>query len=149
MTGKILTSGFDTLHVARSAVQQANSAVMSKHRRGSTEMARLKRRQKVVKALDVKLACNNILSILASASSDKHNVADDYQPWQHSVLALKVKFTQNNMLDPFKIPTTFDLADPSRIAGPFIDLLKDFHLVSDVMAQSWQEYLQCMRKMLS
>ena len=142
VTGKTLASGLETLHVARSAVQQANSAVMPKHRRGSTDMARLKRRQKVVKALDVKLACNNILSILASASSDKHNVADDCQQWQHSLRALKVKFTQNDMLDPFKIPTTFDLADPSRIAGPFIDLLKDFHLVSDVMAQRWQEYLR-------
>ena len=46
------------------------------------------------------------------------------------------------MLDPFKIPTTFDLTDPSRIAGPFVDLLTDFHLVSDVTAQNWQEYLR-------
>jgi hypothetical protein len=142
VTGITLESGLEVIHNPRSTKQQATSGVKSKHSRGETDAQRLKREYAVVKALDVKLTCTNVLSILETNKRGKHDVATDCQSWQRGLQAFKSVCHDNDMLTPFSIPTEFDVNDPSKTRGPFISLLDNFHDIDDATACRWQRYLQ-------
>ena len=45
------------------------------------------------------------------------------------------------MINPFMIPATFDLDDPSKTNDPFINLIDEFHKIPDKEAQRWQQYI--------
>ena len=141
VTGLTLSSGLEVLHVPRSGKQQATAGIMSKHSRGDTESARLKRKKAVTAAMSDKLACNNVLSLISADDVEKHNLAADCQQWQIGLRSFKKVLTENDMLTPYLIPETFDLDDPTLTKGPFTNLIDDFHAVSDEKAQLWQKYL--------
>ncbi len=49
---------------------------------------------------------------------------------------------KNDMKFPFFILTDFDVDDPTKTKGPFIDLTKDFHLVTNERVQEWECYIK-------
>ena len=142
VTGISLASGLEVLHVPRSGTQRLTAGIKSKHSRGDTESARLKQKRLVCVALDNKLACNNVLSILNSADLEKHDLATDCQQWQVGINGFIEVLTENDMLTPFMIPEKFDIDDPTSLSGPFTNILVDFHKVSDESVQLWQQYLR-------
>ena len=102
----------------------------------------MKRKKAVCVALDNKLACNNVLSILTSDDLGKHDLATDCQQWQVGINGFIDVLTEHDMLTPFMIPEKFDIDDPTSLSGPFTNLLVDFHKVSDERVQLWQQYLR-------
>ena len=142
VTGVTLHSGLDVLHVPRSGNQQDTAGITSKYSRGNSESDRLKRKKTVTVALDDQLACNNILSLITAGGVDKHDLAADCQQWQVGINGFKKVLIENDMLTPFLIPARFDLDDPALTAGPFTNLIVDFHKISDETAQRWQQYLR-------
>ena len=75
--------------------------IISKHSCRDTESSRLKQKRAVCVALDNKLACNNVLSILTSDDLGKHDLATDCQQWQVGIKSLKKVLAENDMLVPF------------------------------------------------
>ena len=73
VTGITLTSGLEVLHVPRSGSQQESIGITSKHSRGDTLSACLKRKKTVTVALPNKNTADDIL---------KHDLAADCQQWQ-------------------------------------------------------------------
>ena len=45
------------------------------------------------------------------------------------------------MLTPFLIPAEFDINGPSKLHGPFTNLITDFKDISDAKALEWQQYI--------
>ena len=141
VTGLTLSSGMDILHVPRSGSQQVHAGVTSKHSRGDTESARLKRKKIVTASMTDKLACNNVLSLITADDIAAHDLAADCQQWQRGLRSFKRVLMDNDMITPFLIPTQFDIDDPSKLNGPFINLIDDFHKISDGEAQRWQKWI--------
>ena len=141
VTGVSLASGLDVRHVPRSDNQQIRAAVRSKYDRGATAMERLKHERMVVKPLPTKLACSNVLNIVLAEDVTKHDIAADCAQWQVGVRAFQEVLRQNDMVALFQMPSSFDVDDPSQTQGPFIDLLTQFHLVSDADALQWEQWL--------
>ena len=79
VTGLTLPSGMDILHVPRSGSQQVHAGVTSKHSRGDTESARLKRKKIVTASMTDKLACNNVLSLITADDIAAHDLAADVE----------------------------------------------------------------------
>ena len=88
-----------------------------------------------------KLACNNVLSLIIADDIAAHNLAADCQQWQRGLRSLKRVLMDNDMITPFMIPTQFDIDDPSKLNGPFINLIDDFHKIPDKGAQRWQKWI--------
>jgi len=141
VTGIELNSGLEVLHVPRNSKQRLAAGVTFKHSRGDTEAARLKRKKTVCVALENKLACNNVLSILNSSDLETHNLATGCQQWQAGISGLIDVLTEHDMLAPFMVPAEFEIDDPTKLAGPFTNILVDFHKVSDGKIQLWQQYI--------
>ena len=144
VTGITIPSGLEVLHVPCTDTQQESAGITSKHSRGDSESSRLKQKKAaaVALALEDKLTCNNVLSIITSEDIDKHNLAIDCQQWQVGINGFKTVLVANDMLTPFLIPATFDLDDPTLMAGSFTNLSVDFHKISYDTTQLWQQFLQ-------
>ena len=91
--------------------------------------------------MTAKLACNNVLSLITADDIAAHDLAANCQQWQRGLRSLKRVLMDNDMITPFLIPTTFDLNDPSKINGPFINIIDEFHKIPDEEAQRWQKYV--------
>ena len=141
VTGISLASGLDVRHVPRSDQQRATAGVLSKHDRGNTPQERLKREKAVVQSLSTKLACSNVMRLVMSDDLSKHDIAADCIQSQNGIQALRKVLIKNDMLAPFLVPSEFDVDDPTKTKGPFIDITIDPHLVPDDVAKRWQVYL--------
>jgi len=116
VTGITLTLGLEVLHVSRSGSQQESARGTSKHSCGDTESARLKRKK------TDKLACNNALGIITADDIAKHDLAAGCQQCQVGIISLTKVLLENDMLSPFSTPATFDLDDPTKLAGPLLPI---------------------------
>ena len=86
-----------------------------------------------------KLSCSNVTSLLTSTDLSNHNIAADCQKWQEGLCGFEEILRQNDMLTPFLIPAEFDIDDPSKLCGPFTNLITDFKEISDAKALEWQQ----------
>ena len=114
---------------------------MSKYNCGNTNAACMKRRRVVTKKFSDKLVCNNVLRLITLDDFGKHDFTADCQQWQVGLQSFKKVLCANDMLKPFLIPETLYLTDSTLTWGPFINLIDDFHKVSEETAQQWQQYL--------
>ena len=88
-----------------------------------------------------KLACNNVFSLITAADITAHDLAANSQQRQRGIRSFKKVLIDNNILNPFLIPATFDLDVPSKINYPFINLIDKFHKIHDEEAQCQQQYV--------
>lgn len=139
VTGTELESGLEILHRPRTEREAANVRILSKHERGYTQEARLKRKKVATAPLTDKLACSNVLSLLTSESLDEDALVKDNQNWQTSIRGLQMRLREHDMLGPFKIPTTF-LDDGTVIEDPFRNLFDDQSITEDEVRR-WQRVL--------
>ena len=72
-----------------------------------------------------KLSCNNVLSLITADDIAAHDLAADCQQWQR----LKRVLMDNDTITQFLIPTQFDIDDPSKLNGPLINLIDNFHKI--------------------
>ena len=140
VTGHELQSGLEINASARSTLEQAKAAVLSKHNRGNTEEYRLKRRRAVCVTLDDELCCNNVLSLLTQDDITNHDIASDCQKWQVSIRGFTKRCETNDMLTPFSIPARFNENDPASVRGPFVSLLTHFSTIEEEAVLSWQRF---------
>ena len=78
--------------------------------RGANPFACKKTRDKIVKALKLKISAGNISRILPSVDASKYDVAADALSWQSSLKVITKFCTQYDMLSLIKIPQGMDLA---------------------------------------
>jgi len=142
VTGHELSSGLEILSARRTSAQAARAGVASKHKRGDTELQRLKTKQVVVEKIPGGLGVSKIMQVLASNNPEEFDLAVDAQAHQVSLRTLRDVFYANDMVTPFMIPEYFDLDDPSSVKGPFINLLETPTLVPDEKVYDWTRFLK-------
>lgn len=142
VTGHELSSGLEMLSARRTSAQAARAGVASKHKRGDTELQRLKTKQVVVKKVPGGLGVSKIMQVLASNNPAEFNLAVDAQTHQVSLRTLRDVFYGHDMVTPFMIPKHFDLDDPSSVKGPYVNLLETPTLISDEKVYDWMRFLK-------
>jgi hypothetical protein len=93
--------------------------ILRKQDRGNDAIARKKTRDKVVKALEPKIAAGNISRMLTSNDADDYDVAADALSWQTTLDNISCFCQQYDMTSILKIPQGIDFSQPQQVAKAF------------------------------
>jgi hypothetical protein len=121
----------------------AVNIILSKQDRGNDAIARKKMRDKVVKALEPKIAAGNISCMLASNDAADYDVAADALSWQKTLKSISRFCQQYDMMSLLKITQGVDFSQPQQVAKAFSfkDAIEDWKELEDKMYYQWQEFI--------
>ena len=121
----------------------AVNVILRKQDRGNDAIARKKTRDKVVKALEPKIAAGNISRMLTSNDAAAFDVAADALSWQTTLKGISRFCQQYDMMSILKIPQGVDFSQPQQVAGAvsFKDAIEDWKDINDKSYFKWQEFI--------
>jgi hypothetical protein len=105
----------------------AVNIILRKQDCGTDAIAHKKARDKVVKALEPKIAAGNISCMLTSDNAADYNVAADALSWQTLLKSISCFCQQYVMTSLLKIPQGVDFSQPQQVAKAlsFKDAIND------------------------
>ncbi len=117
--------------------------ILRKQDCGTDAIARKKAGDKVVKALEPKIAAGNISHMLTSEDSADYDVAADALSWQTTLKSISHFCQQYDMTSLLKIPQGVDFSQPQQVAKAlsFKDAINDWQGLNDKMYFQWQEFI--------
>jgi hypothetical protein len=117
--------------------------ILRKQDRGSDGIACKKTRDKVVKALEPKIAAGNISCMLTSNVAADYVVAADALSWQTTLKGISRFCQQYDMMSLLKIPQDVDFSWPQQvaIAISFKDAIENWNELDDKTYYQWQEFI--------
>jgi hypothetical protein len=121
----------------------AVNIILRKQDRGNDAFARKKTRDKVVKALEPKIAAGNISRMLTSNDAADYDVATDALSWQATLTSISRFCKQYDMMSLLKIPQGVDFSQPQQVAKAisFKDAIMDWKEIDNKMYYQWQEFI--------
>ncbi len=121
------TPGLISLAPCNSKDLGAFNVILRKQDRGNDAIARKKTQDKVVKALEPKIAAGNISRMLTSNNAAAFDVAADALSWQTTLKGISRFCQQYDMMSILKIPQGVDFSQPQQVAGAvsFKDAIED------------------------
>jgi hypothetical protein len=121
----------------------AENIILHKQDRGTDAIACKKARDKVVKALEPKMAAGNISCMLTSDNAANYNVVADALSWQTTLKSISRFCQQYDMTSLLKIPHRVDFSQAQQVAKAlsFKDAIDDWQEHDDKMYFQWQEFI--------
>jgi hypothetical protein len=121
----------------------AVNIILSKQDCGNDAIECKKTWDKVVKALEPKIAAGNISRMLTSNNAADYDVAADALSWQTTLKSISRFCQQYDMMSLLKIPQGVDFSQPQQVAKAFSfkDAIEDWKELEDKMYYQWQEFI--------
>jgi hypothetical protein len=119
--------------------------ILSKQEQGSNPIAKIKTREKVVKAIDPKLSTNNISHIITSDDAVSFDIAADALSWQARLKNIRCFCLQYDMLSILMIPQGVDYSNPLDIIHytTYKDAINNWQDHYDEDYFKWPEFILC------
>ena len=121
----------------------STKVILSKHERGNDPIAKIKTRERVVKAIEPRLSTNNISRIITSDDAASFDIAADALSWQAHLKNIRRFCLQYDMLSILTIPQGVDYSNPLTVIHhtTYKDAINNWQDLIDEDYFQWQEFV--------